>query len=1096
MNWPLSEHRVCVLLVLMSSFFTAIVCAQSLEAEWRREGAETLALAAKGRGNAARGAYVFYRPGLACAKCHEAPEGQKPIGPVLSDRNTELTPAKIVEAILEPSKTIRKEYEPVLVETKDGRVLHGFLEEKRDDRLVLRDAAQDGKRVEIMANDVESQLTSDLSLMPAGLANQFQGKQDLLDLVAYVREISEKGPTRARELRPSPAALAASTTPAYERDIDHAGMIASLDQKAFDRGEEIYSRTCVNCHGTIETPGSLPTSLRFAEGKFKNGADPYAMYRTLTDGFGMMTPQTWMVPTQKYDVIHYVREAYLKPRNPSQYKPIDDTYLAGLPKGSSRGPAPSKFEPWSIADYGPMLTGTYELPIVPSVSSKSPNPGPKATPSSDRCFAYKGIAVRVDPGLGGVAQGRTWMVFDHDTLRMVGGWTGMGFVDWNGILFNGRHNVHPLTVGQVGFANPNAPGWANPADGSFRDVRLRGRDGIAYGPMPREWGRFLGFYAHGDRRILSYRIGTTDVLEMPGASDGDDNSPTYIRTIWLGPRERELVLQVAHHDGANAAVETMTEGNDSVEIAKIGNVLVDVWPRVSKQSWRTDARGDLRLAIPAGREPQQFDLRIREGSTMPPPPKDARAVELPSLTQGGPTRWPEVLPTNIVQETSDGPFVTDVLTHPIDNPWKCQMRFTGFDFFNDGDRAAICGWDGDVWIVSGLTEKGATAGELTWRRIAAGLFQPLGLKIVNDVVYVACRDQIVILRDKDGDGETDFYECFNNDHQVTEHFHEFAMGLQRDAEGNFYYAKSARHALPALVPHHGTLLRVGADGASTEILATGFRAANGVCLNPDGTYFVTDQEGHWMPKNRINWVRPGRFYGNMLGYHDVKDSSDAAMEPPVCWITNAFDRSPAECLWVPPQTWGPLAGRLLDLSYGYGKVFVVLLEAMGDQMQGGLCELPIREFPTGIIRGRFHPKTGDLYVCGMYSWAGSRLQPGGFYRVRWTGKPLGLPIDMAVERQGMRLVFAEPLDPASVSATSFVVSTWSLQRTENYGSPHLDEKKLEVKGAMLDADLVSLHLEIPDLRPTMGMEIKFDVRSSTGLPVRGVIHNSIHQMPD
>ena len=34
-----------------------------------------------------------------------------------------------------------------------------------------------------------------------------------------------------------------------------------------------------------------------------------------------------------------------------------------------------------------------------------------------------------------------------------------------------------------------------------------------------------------------------------------------------------------------------------------------------------------------------------------------------------------------------------------------------------------------------------------------------------------------------------------------------------------------------------------ADGRRTEILANGFRAANGVCLNPDGSFVVTDQEG-------------------------------------------------------------------------------------------------------------------------------------------------------------------------------------------------------------------------------------------------------------
>ena len=243
---------------------------------------------------------------------------------------------------------------------------------------------------------------------------------------------------------------------------------------------------------------------------------------------------------------------------------------------------------------------------------------------------------------------------------------------------------------------------------------------------------------------------------------------------------------------------------------------------------------------------------------------------------------------------------------------------------------AVCSWDGDVWIVDGFLN----GAQLTWQRIASGLFQPLGLKIVDDKIHVTCRDQLAVLHDLNGDGEIDFYECLNNDHQVTEHFHEFAMGLQTDADGNFYYAKSGRHALEAVVPHHGTLLQVSKDGSRTEILATGFRAANGVCLNPDGSFVVTDQEGFWNPKNRINWVTldPGgkpKFYGNMFGYHDVTDTSDDAMEPPLCWITNAFDRSPAELLWVNSDRWGPLNGSLLNLSYGYGKVFLVPHENVG-----------------------------------------------------------------------------------------------------------------------------------------------------------------------
>ena len=62
-----------------------------------------------------------------------------------------------------------------------------------------------------------------------------------------------------------------------------------------------------------------------------------------------------------------------------------------------------------------------------------------------------------------------------------------------------------------------------------------------------------------------------------------------------------------------------------------------------------------------------------------------------------------------------------------------------------------------------------------------GLNQPLGLKIVGEQIYVAGRDQITRLVDLNADGETDFYENFNNDAYNSEHFHEQVMDLQTDA---------------------------------------------------------------------------------------------------------------------------------------------------------------------------------------------------------------------------------------------------------------------------------------------------------------------------
>ena len=58
---------------------------------------------------------------------------------------------------------------------------------------------------------------------------------------------------------------------------------------------------------------------------------------------------------------------------------------------------------------------------------------------------------------------------------------------------------------------------------------------------------------------------------------------------------------------------------------------------------------------------------------------------------------------------------------------------------------------------------------------------------MGDVIYVAGRDQITRLKELGGTGEADYYENFNNDTLVTENFHEFALDLQTDAQGNFAF---------------------------------------------------------------------------------------------------------------------------------------------------------------------------------------------------------------------------------------------------------------------------------------------------------------------
>ena len=834
---------------------------------------------------------------------------------------------------------------------------------------------------------------------------------------------------------------------------EHALEIAGLDRISLKRGKMMYESLCITCHGNEHKEGSLPTALKFHSGEFRNGSDPWSMFQTLDKGYGQMIAQPQYSIKDKYALIHYIREGLVKPNNSKQYFYVTEEYLASLPPKLSSfkemvvKQSLSGSKPYEVMDFGPTLFWTYQVN-----EGKSP---------SEWNIAQKGIAVRLDSGSGGVSKGKSWLIYDEDTMRVAAAYQ-KEFVDWRGIAFDGSHGTHTSIKGNASLITPDQPTWQNPSSGDWQDQRIIGRDGRRFGPLPHSWVQYLGLFQNGEQAVIHYRVGDREIHELPGYVEYGKSS-VYTRTFRIGPGKDNLLSRL---DREANRLSFHLKGSNLASIVK--------------------EEGFNCLKVKASDKSQLFVLGFSMSNESTIASLLSRPVDPLTLTNGGPSRFgQQVIITEGQKGNEQDPFAVDVLTLPNkdQNPWNSWMRLGGFDFFAENpDRAAVCTWMGDVWLVDGVT---GDLEELKWRRICSGLFQPLGLKIVDGMIHVACRDQIARLHDLNGDLEIDWIECFNNDHQVTEHFHEFAMGLQTDDLGNFYYAKSARHAKTALVPHHGTLLRVSPDGKKTDIVATGFRAANGVCLNPDGTWIVTDQEGHWNPKNRINYVKEGGFYGNMMGYHDIEDSSDSAMQQPLAWITNAFDRSPAELLWVPKNgNWGELNGKLLNLSYGYGMVYVVPHEVLDGQAQGGLCSFPIDRLPTGIHRGRFHPKTKDLFAAGMFAWAGSQREDGGFYRIRKMESPAYMPIQLEVRNKKLRIRFSDQIPPNG----TFAVSTWSLKRTRNYGSKHYDSKKLEVLGYKVNKDW--LELEVPELVPTWCMEISCKFENG----ISRVIHNSIHQV--
>src|SRR6185295_14543147 len=87
----------------------------------------------------------------------------------------------------------------------------------------------------------------------------------------------------------------------FAQEAPHAEIIRNWNDQSFARGKQLYETICITCHGTPEREGTLPTSRPFWKEPFKNGNDPFSLYKTLSQGLGQMPAWTFLTPEQRYD---------------------------------------------------------------------------------------------------------------------------------------------------------------------------------------------------------------------------------------------------------------------------------------------------------------------------------------------------------------------------------------------------------------------------------------------------------------------------------------------------------------------------------------------------------------------------------------------------------------------------------------------------------------------------------------------------------------------------------------------------------------------------------------------------------------------------
>ncbi|MBI3465628.1 MAG: c-type cytochrome [Planctomycetes bacterium] len=179
------------------------------------------------KGDPKRGEQIFFQSSAAqCKNCHMVQGKGSTVGPDLSQIGKKYERASLLETILDPSKAIAPEYYAYLLETEQGQVFVGFLVEKTDQQVVLKDAQN--QLIRVPAKQVAELVKTDKSLMPELVLRDVTA-QDAADLLAYLSTLTEgtQSTTVFRVLGPFDAT---------ERNLDAAlepeKLVAAPDLKA------------------------------------------------------------------------------------------------------------------------------------------------------------------------------------------------------------------------------------------------------------------------------------------------------------------------------------------------------------------------------------------------------------------------------------------------------------------------------------------------------------------------------------------------------------------------------------------------------------------------------------------------------------------------------------------------------------------------------------------------------------------------------------------------------------------------------------------------------------------------------------------------
>ncbi|GAA4425458.1 hypothetical protein GCM10023188_06420 [Pontibacter saemangeumensis] len=417
-------------------------------------------------------------------------------------------------------------------------------------------------------------------------------------------------------------------------------------------------------------------------------------------------------------------------------------------------------------------------------------------------------------------------------------------------------------------------------------------------------------------------------------------------------------------------------------------------------------------------------------------------------------------------------------------PDSFHPKVGGMDFLSDG-RMVVSTWDslGSVFILDGV--QGAKPSDIKVKRIAFGLAEPLGLKVVDDEIYVLQKQELTKLVDLDNDDVIDEYQTVCNGWKVSANFHEFAFGLVY--KDGYFYGTLATAINPGgastqpQIPDRGKVVKISKKDGSYALIASGLRTPNGIGFGVDNEIFIADNQGDWLPASKIIHLQENAWYGSRSV--DFEGTAGKTETLPVVWLPqDEIGNSPSQPVKI---NVGPYKNQMLHGEVTHGGIKRVFAEKVNGAYQGVVFRFT-QGLEAGVNRLAWGPDNA-LYIGGVGStgnWQHYGKLGYGLQKLTYNDKVAFEMLAVRAKPTGIEIEFTEPLKAGvGTKASDYTIKQWWYKPTAEYGGPKLDETDLDIRKITLSADRKKAFLELGGMKPRHMVYIRLNNKtftSSTG----------------